>query len=188
MIEKFVLDCKQIRLLLPYEFKKQSSARVAEDYICGTVGPTTVSYDTAEVWFLEFNSGDVCLEEQPRSGRSVAVNEERLLELVQEDPRRGTRKLAEELECSHTTMAKHLRGVGKTYRYSALIPNQLSGHQLQVRQDACTNFLTLRRSFSWLENDGNGYLTLTTRESVCSSVAAKQEFPRRDRNTTQKKG
>ncbi|VDO77710.1 unnamed protein product [Heligmosomoides polygyrus] len=43
--------------------------------------------------------GDLCLEEQSRFGRPVAVNEECLLELVQQDPRRCSRELAEELEC-----------------------------------------------------------------------------------------
>ncbi|VDO93180.1 unnamed protein product [Heligmosomoides polygyrus] len=31
MAEKIVLDCKQVRLLLLYEFEKQSSARVAKN-------------------------------------------------------------------------------------------------------------------------------------------------------------
>ncbi|VDO79647.1 unnamed protein product [Heligmosomoides polygyrus] len=85
--EEIVLDCKHVRLLLLYEFKKQSSAGVAADNICGTVGPVTVSYNTAKVWFRKFNNGDFCLENQPRPGMPVAVNEERLLELVQEDRR-----------------------------------------------------------------------------------------------------
>ncbi|VDP00691.1 unnamed protein product [Heligmosomoides polygyrus] len=90
MTEKMVLDCKQVRLLLLYEFKKQSSTRVVMDHICGTMGPTTVSYDTAKVWFRKFKNGDFCSEDQPLSGRSIAVNDERLLKLVQEDPRRCT--------------------------------------------------------------------------------------------------
>ncbi|VDO62693.1 unnamed protein product [Heligmosomoides polygyrus] len=41
--EKIVLDCKQVRLLPLYEFRKQSSARIAVDDKCGTIGPTAVS-------------------------------------------------------------------------------------------------------------------------------------------------
>ncbi|VDP05810.1 unnamed protein product [Heligmosomoides polygyrus] len=58
----------------------------------------TVSYDTAKVWFRKFKNGEFCLEDQSRSGRPVAVNEERLLELVQEDPRRCNGGLAEKLD------------------------------------------------------------------------------------------
>ncbi|VDP42558.1 unnamed protein product [Heligmosomoides polygyrus] len=114
MAEKIVLDCKGLRLLLLlllYEFKKQNSARSVVDSICGTMSPTTASYDTAKVWKFK-----TCLEYQSRSGRPVAANEERLMELVQEDLRRCTRELTEKLGCSHTTVA---RGLGKTHRYGA---------------------------------------------------------------------
>ncbi|VDO70146.1 unnamed protein product [Heligmosomoides polygyrus] len=43
--EKIVLDCEQVRLLLLYEFKKQSPARVKLDNRCGTMGPITVSHN-----------------------------------------------------------------------------------------------------------------------------------------------
>ncbi|VDO83273.1 unnamed protein product [Heligmosomoides polygyrus] len=78
--EEIVLDCRQVRLLLLDEFKKQSSARAAMDNACGTMGPTIVSYDTAKVWFQKFKNGHFCLEDQPRFRRPVAVKEERLLE------------------------------------------------------------------------------------------------------------
>ncbi|VDP01770.1 unnamed protein product [Heligmosomoides polygyrus] len=58
------------------------------------------------------------------------VNGERLLELVQEDPLRCTRELAEELECSHTTIAQQLRAPGKRCRYGAWIQHELSGHHM----------------------------------------------------------
>lgn len=46
--------------------------------------------------------GDLHLRGQLRSERQVAANEERLLELVQEDALRCTRELAEQLYCGHT--------------------------------------------------------------------------------------
>ncbi|VDP08753.1 unnamed protein product [Heligmosomoides polygyrus] len=55
--EKIVFDCKQVRLLLLYVSKKQSSAGAAVENMCGTMGPHTVSCDTAKVWFLKFKNG-----------------------------------------------------------------------------------------------------------------------------------
>lgn len=45
--EKVVLDCNQVRMLLLYEFQKQSATGLAVDIICGMRGPA--SYDTAMV-------------------------------------------------------------------------------------------------------------------------------------------
>lgn len=84
------------------------------------------------------------------SGRPVAVNGERLLELVQKNP--GVRELEEELECSLTTIALHSRYLEKIWRYGAWIPHEFSAHQLQMRQDACMDFLTSRRNMPRLEN------------------------------------
>ncbi|EYB98248.1 hypothetical protein Y032_0133g1797 [Ancylostoma ceylanicum] len=91
------------------------------------------------------------MSDKPRFGRPVGVNEERLLEPIEEDPRRDTRELAEELQCHLNTVAVHLRSIGKTWKYGAWIPHDLSGRQLQVRRDACMNLLTFRRTFAWLE-------------------------------------
>ncbi|VDO75923.1 unnamed protein product [Heligmosomoides polygyrus] len=75
---------------------------------------TTVSYNTAKVWFRKFKNEVICLEDLAWSARPVAVSDERLLKLVQGDPRRCTREVAGELECSHITIAQHQRGLGKT--------------------------------------------------------------------------
>ncbi|VDP33495.1 unnamed protein product [Heligmosomoides polygyrus] len=80
MAKKNVLDCKEVRPLLD-ELKEQGTARVT--------GITSVerwarsrSPTTEKVWFRKFKNGDIGLEDQPRSGIPVAVNEERILELV----------------------------------------------------------------------------------------------------------
>ena len=121
MAEEIVLDSKQVRLLLLYEFrKKNSSARDATKNICDAMAPSTVSYDTAKVWFRKFKNGDFDLTDKPRSGRPVEVDQERLLELIEEDPRCDTRELADELQCHYNTVAVHLRSAGKTCKYGRM--------------------------------------------------------------------
>ncbi|VDP07894.1 unnamed protein product [Heligmosomoides polygyrus] len=120
------------------------------------MGPTTVSYDTAKVWFQKFRNENLCSANKLRSERPDAVNEVRLLELVLEDHQRCTSELAEDAECSHTTRAQHLRGLGKTCRHGARMPYEHSGHQLQVRKDACMNFLTLLQNFWIYPGPGGG--------------------------------
>ncbi len=40
-----------------------------------------------------------------------------LKQLIEEDPRLTTRCLAEQLGCSHTTVEKHLKELGKTWKH-----------------------------------------------------------------------
>lgn len=69
-----------------------------------------MSYETAEVQFKKFEGDDFDL-----SNRPVAVDEERLPELVQENPQRAQhRELAEKLECLRTTIAGRTRSLGNT--------------------------------------------------------------------------
>lgn len=102
----------------------------------------------AKVRFRKFQNGEFCLEDQTRSERPVVVNEERLLELVREDPRRargGTRENTPELNTC-VALEGHI-GMVHGYRMN------LAATSWQERQDACMNFLTLRRNFFFcLEN------------------------------------
>ncbi|VDL71403.1 unnamed protein product [Nippostrongylus brasiliensis] len=93
MTEQIILDGKQLRLRLLYEFRKHVNARDAAKNICEAMGPSTVSYDTAKVWSRKFKNDTF----DKRPGRRIVLEEERLLELIEEDSRRDTRSLAEEL-------------------------------------------------------------------------------------------
>lgn len=56
--EKIVVDSKQVRLLQFYKLSKHRNASDAVRNISDTMGPSTVSYDAAKVWFSKFNNGD----------------------------------------------------------------------------------------------------------------------------------
>lgn len=48
MSERIVLDAKQVRLFLLYEFIKHASTTDVAENICDAMGPSTVRYDTAK--------------------------------------------------------------------------------------------------------------------------------------------
>jgi hypothetical protein len=48
--------------------------------------------------------GDFSLEDQPRAGRPAELENQRLIELLQEDNRQTTRELAEQLGIDHSTV------------------------------------------------------------------------------------
>jgi hypothetical protein len=73
-------------------------------------------------------------------------------QLIEEDPQLTLRCLAEHLGCSYTAVEKHLKKLGKIWRYDVWIPHELSPHQLQHRVDACMNLMTSHCNYDWLHN------------------------------------
>lgn len=150
MAEKIELTRTQVRTLLLYEYRLGHDAAAAQRNICHTMGESSVSYNTAKSWFNKFKNNDFELEEKPHTGRLVEVEIDRLMELIDQDPRLSSRELGEELGCSHMTIQRHLHEAGKQWKYGAWVPHDLSLSQLQVRVDACMSLLTFRRNFNWL--------------------------------------
>lgn len=146
------LERRDVRLLLLYEFRLGHSAMEAERNICGAMGEGALSYNTAKSWFQKFKNGDFSLEEIERSGRSVELNEEDLVKLVEEEPRLSLREMEEKLECCHSTIARHLGRLGFTSKLGIWVPHELSASQKLTRVNVCTQLLTFRRKFDWLNN------------------------------------
>ena len=72
------------------------------------------------------------LEDSPCSGQTVQVNEENLKTLIEEDPCQATRKLAENLGCTHVSVARHLHSIGKIQKLGQWISHALHGIHYQI--------------------------------------------------------
>jgi histone-lysine N-methyltransferase SETMAR len=116
------------------------------------MGEGVLSYETARRWFARFKEGDFKLEDESHPGRPVEVDLESLRRLIEEEPRLTTRSLAEQLNCSHTSVERYLHDLGKTWKYGMWIPHELNRHQLERRVDACVQLLTSHRNHEWLRN------------------------------------
>lgn len=105
--------------------------------------------------FCKFKSGDFGL----RSNQPVAKRDERLLKLIEDNPLRDTREVAEELQYNRDTMAAH--HLGKARTFAVWMPNGQSYHKFQVRRDACINFSTWisLASTTWLTGTKNRFFT-----------------------------
>lgn len=144
--------CRQeLRVLLLYEYRLGHSATEACANLCNAIDKDVISYETTRVWFARFKKGVYDMEDQPRSGRPVALNVDELTRLVEEDPRQSTRTLAALLSSTHTTINRHLKQMGKSWKWGAWVPHALTDSQRQVRTNICLSLLTPRRTFNWLE-------------------------------------
>jgi histone-lysine N-methyltransferase SETMAR len=96
-----------------YEFDRGSMVAEATKNIHAAYGEEAVGSSTCYRWFSKFRSEDTTLTDKPRSGRPVDFDDEALQALLDADPRQTTRELAEQLNCHHSTVERHLHALGK---------------------------------------------------------------------------
>ncbi|CAD5214195.1 unnamed protein product [Bursaphelenchus okinawaensis] len=125
------LSRRDVRALLLYEFLQQRTASKAVENINTIFGPSVVSYDTAKVWFRSFKNGDFSLDDKPIPGRTATMNVDELRKLIDEDPRRSTRHLAEDLQCSERTVERHLLRLGKVWKGGQWVTHDLTQSELK---------------------------------------------------------
>ena len=101
---------------------------------------------TAQNWFKRFKDGNFDLKDTPRSGRPVEFDEERLNQLIHEDPRQTTRELAEIMGCIHSTIERHLRSMGKIQKFGAWVPHALNDNNKNQRATISAGLLARHRS------------------------------------------
>ena len=141
-----------IRHCLLYEFQMGHKTTQATSNICRALGPGTVSQPMAHRWFKRFSSGNFDLQDEPRSERSDKLVLDGLKEMVERDPRQSTRCLASILGCSHTTIEGRLHEMGYRSMLGGWVPHDLTWCQQNQRIDICTNLLSLRRTYQWLNH------------------------------------
>ncbi len=95
-------------MLLLHEFRLDGKVMEATSNIWGTMGKNSLSIRAAQHWFHRFKNGNFKLDDLPRSERPPELDMDILKQLIEEDPRLTTRRLAERLECSHATVETHL--------------------------------------------------------------------------------
>ena len=140
-----------IRHCMLYEFDRRSTAAEAARNICDTYGEKVIDSSTCRRWFSKFRSEDTTLTDKPRSGRPVDFDDEALQALLDADPRQTTRELAEQLNCHHSTVERHLHALGKVHKYGSWSPHQLSIDQLARRASICASLLSRQKQTSFLE-------------------------------------
>ena len=131
------MDRRDFRLLALYEFKLGHRAAVAARNMHTAFGDDAPKERTVQEWFAKFRSGDVNLEDAPRSGRPSSPIDDLLKELVEANPRRTCADLAEELGVSHNTVWSHLHVMGKAKKLDQWVPHELTERQMKTRLEVC---------------------------------------------------
>jgi histone-lysine N-methyltransferase SETMAR len=140
-----------IRHCMLYEFDRSSTAAEATKNIHAAYGEKAVGKSTCYRCFSKFRSEETTLTDKPRFGRPVDFDDEALQTLLDADPHQTTRELAEQLNCHHSTVERHLHALGKVHKYGKSVPHQLSTDNLAQRASICAALLFRQRHQPFLE-------------------------------------
>src|SRR4051812_7663520 len=94
------MDKIELRVLLRYCWRRDLSTRDAANEFNNAEGEGTVSQPTVSRWFKRFNSEELSLEDDPRSGRPPKLDNEDLIAALEKEPSSSSRELATELGVS----------------------------------------------------------------------------------------
>ena len=120
-----MVDKKQIWAIFLFEFKMGRKAAETTRNINNAFGPGTAKERTVQWWFKKFRKGDESLEDDERSARPSEVDNDQLREIIDADPLKTTRKIAEELKVNHSTVVRHLKQTGKVRKLDKWVPHEL---------------------------------------------------------------
>ena len=129
-----------IRFTMLYHFIKKETAVVATKNICDVLG-NILDVRKCQRWFKKFRSGNFDLKNSPGSGRPREVDPAVLTAEIESDPTASIEKIADKLGYSWSSVQKHLKKIGKTWRKGRWVPHALSEENLGERVRACEELL-----------------------------------------------
>ncbi|XP_065663076.1 histone-lysine N-methyltransferase SETMAR-like [Hydra vulgaris] len=148
---KSIMDKRQIRTIFLFQFKMgRKAAETARD-INTAFGPETTNERMAQWWFKKFRSGEESLEDEEGRGRLSEIDDDQLRALIEADPRKTIREVAEELNVHNSTVDRHLKQIGKSKKLSKWVPHELNENQKNRRFEVSSALLLRNKNDSFLD-------------------------------------
>lgn len=164
------------RHILLYYFRKGKNARQACAKLRQVYGDNTLQERQCQRWFTKFRAGDFDLNDTPRSGRPIEVDDDKIKALIESNQRYTTREIAEILKIHHSTVHDHLKKLGYVNRLDIWVPHELKEIHLTARINICDNLIKREK------NDPFSKRLITGDEKwiVYNNVVRKRSWYRRD--------
>jgi [histone H3]-lysine36 N-dimethyltransferase SETMAR len=121
--------------------KKGLTAKAASEEICAVEGQVSINRSTASRWFKRFASGDLNLDDQPRSGRPRVAVETAVTAAFRTEPQTGTRVIAHRVGVSKNTVHRRLREMDFSNKQPRQSPHELTQRQDDNRVHLCQELL-----------------------------------------------
>ena len=124
-----MLDRKQIRVILLFEFKMGHKAAETTQNINNAFGPGTANERTVQWWFKIFCKGHEHIEDEKCSDRPSEVDNNQLRAWSKLNPRQTTWEVAQELNIDHYMVIWHLKQIGEVKKLDKWVPHKLTAFQ-----------------------------------------------------------
>ncbi|KAL9919300.1 histone-lysine N-methyltransferase SETMAR-like [Glossina fuscipes] len=131
----------KLRYILQFYFDKGTSAAQAREEICALYGQDTLSKATAKRWFSRFRSGNLDVQDAPRSGRPITEKVNEILAKVEQDRHVSSHDIARDLNINHQTVLNHLEKAGYKKKLDVWVPPDLTQKNLIDRISICEYLL-----------------------------------------------
>ena len=142
---------EQFRTIFYFNFKLGQSAAETARQINQIWGQNSVGESTVQQWFKKFRSGDISLEDAPRSGRPRALQDNELRTLVEDDPSQTARGIAQKLGVSHHAVLHGLKRIGKVKKLEKWVPHDLNDRQKLSRFEVCSSLILRNQNDPFLD-------------------------------------
>ncbi|XP_043260411.1 histone-lysine N-methyltransferase SETMAR-like [Colletes gigas] len=131
-----------IRHVMLWEFQQGNSAKTTAEKICSVYGEGLITDRAVGNWFIKFRSEDTTLKDEPRAGRPSDFDDNLLKAILEQNPRKSTRGIAERLNTSQSTVNRHLEKLGKVSKLGVWVPHNLSERNKEDRMSIATSLLS----------------------------------------------
>ena len=123
----FNIECKNkhFRHILLFYFRKGKKATEAHKEICEVYRVNCLTEPTCQNLFKNFRSGDFSLKDDQRSGRPSEVDDDSMKAKIESNRHITVRKIAKQLNVSHTTIENHLRRLGHVKKLDVWVSHEL---------------------------------------------------------------
>jgi len=146
-----MLEKKEMRTILFYDFKLGRKATETARNINNVFGQHTTNLRTVQRWFSKFRSGNESLEDEEHGSRPSQVDDDHLKKLINADPHKNSREVAQELNVHQSTVVCHLKKIGKVKKLDKWVPHELNENQKNRRFNVCSSLLLRNQSDPFLD-------------------------------------
>ncbi|KAF7493631.1 Histone-lysine N-methyltransferase SETMAR [Sarcoptes scabiei] len=160
------MNKQKLRYILQYHFDQGDKAVVATRKICETYGPKTISNATTKRWFQRFRSGGKEVKDEPRSGRPVITDYDRIVEFVESDRHASLKMIGRSLNMDRRTVLLYLHKFGLKKRCDVWMPEELNQNNLLERINICDWLLKRSQFDPFLQRLVTGDVKYITFESL----------------------
>ena len=110
--------------IMLYYFMKGKNTTETHKKICALFGGGAVTDWTCQKWFVKFDAGDSLLDDAPRSGRPVEVDNDQIEALIENSQHYTTQEIANIFKISKSSVENHLHQLSYVNRFDVWVPHK----------------------------------------------------------------